>query len=140
MPCTPAVGGWPPLPPAAAGLKSYLASSTLQDGPAPLNGETFLAIVEMVIRGPPNSHTYGLYPHPLYFVPDYLLIVCGPIKAGTTTMHFINDKNCGDDHNILPMKIVTVSVVVMKVLIINHNSINGDGGGKGNGENGNRAW
>ena len=57
-------------------------------------------MVDMDICGPPNSHTLGLCPHSLYFLPEYLSVVCRPLKSRTTTIHFISDKNGHGDHNI----------------------------------------
>lgn len=73
---------------------------TIQDRPASLNEEISFATIDMDICGPPNSHTFGLCPHSLYFLPEYLPIVCRPLKSRTTIIHFINDKNGRGDNNI----------------------------------------
>lgn len=88
--------------------------------------------MEMDICGLLNSYTFGLCPHPLNFLPEYLSIVCRSLKAETTAIHFINDKNDGGDHNITANE--DSDSVNGGNEDVNHNSIDGNCGNEGDGK------
>lgn len=85
--------------------------------------------------GPLNSYTFGLCPHPLNFLSEYLSIVRGSLKAETTALHFINDKNDGGDHNITANE--DSDGVNGGNEDVNNNSIDGNCGNEGDGKDDN---